>query len=497
MATANIQQTILRAEGIPQNKEIRFRANVGGTIDIPTGRWHHGEYGESIMNGGVTLYEGVSGKANNFKTTIVADFVAIILERYTNMQSSCTWSDQEETSDMGRIASIIVQKKGFDVFADDPMAIYDLGYITVTDKGSMPSNKWWEGIRNFVDAKVKNKSLMMDSEFADRHGKPISFLLPSVSVIDSISELEGEDVMAIRDKTEIGQKEANMLYMHQGRGKDRLIREAQTVASRGNHFMLMTAQWGEDKADIGASPMSGPKAKKMNTIRQGEKIRGVPDSFLYLPQHVWLINGSENLKDDSRSNAEFPLDFDSSVENLDLWRCPTSMIRSKTGLSAFSLDLIVSQKRGFQPTLTEFFNIFRRKKRYGIDGAGQHYSLDLYPELKLQRTEIRTKIDTDPLLRRAINITSEISQIGDYDVHWSSRIPTMKDLRKKLEADGYDWNILLQTRGWFTFKEFKPFCDPFLSSMDILKMYYNEYTPYWLEADKKTIKKEFRKVPKP
>lgn len=493
MAAVSDYPNILRAEGIPQNKEIRFRANVGSCIDIPTGRWVPGKYGESIMNGGVTLYEAVAGKANNFKTTILTEFLAVLLERYTNMSSSFTWKDEEETSDFGRIASILVQKKGFERFRNDPMAIFDAGYITVTDKGLQPSNEWWEGIRNFTEAKIKNKSLMMESEFADRHGNFIPFLLPSGSIIDSISELETNDIAMIRDKVQVGKKEAQMIYMRQGLGKDRIIREAQTVSSRGNHAIYMAAQWGEDKADIGAGPMSGPKAKKMNSIKQGEKIRGVPDSFLYLPQHLWLINGSERLKDDNNINAEFPLDFDSDVENLDLWRCPTLMLRSKTGLTMFSLDLIVSQKRGLQSTLTEFYNIFRNKKRYGIEGSGQFYTLDLFPDLKLQRTEVRRRIDENAGLRRAINMTSEISQIGDFDVTWSSKIPPIKEIKKKLESDGYDWNTLLQTRGWFTFNEFKKFNDPFLSSMDLLKMFYGDYEPYWLEKDKKTVRKEFAK----
>lgn len=489
------QPTMLRATGIPQNKEIRFRANVGACMDIPTGQWRKGKYGESIINGGIPLFWGVSGKANNYKTTILIWIVARILYRYTMLRSSCTWFDTEESSDMGRMAMLFSHMEGFDKFETDMMRLFDEGYLTVTDKSSMFGNRWWDGINSFVDEKVKNAKLWeMATEIVDRHGEFICFMMPSMSAVDSISEFEDEKVTALRDKTSIADKEANMLYMNQGRGKDRLIREAGGVSSRGNHFVFLNAQWGEDKGDLGASPMAGPKAKKMNTIRQGEKIRGVPDSFLYLPQHVWLINGSENLKDDTKSNAEFPLDFASTVENLDLWRCPMTMLRSKTGMSAIQLDLIVSQKRGVQPELTEFFNIFRRKKRYGIDGSGQYYSMDLYPELKLQRTEVRRKLDTDPLLQRAVNLTSEISQIGDFDHVWSSKIPPLKEIRKKLESDGYDMNTLLKTRGWFTFNDFKQFHDPFLSSMDLLNMYYDDYVPHWLENDKKTIRKEFAKV---
>lgn len=494
MDTSHLPRPRLVPQGVIQNPELRFRANMGGTMDIPGGDWHLGEYGESIINGGCTLYEVFAGKANNFKTTMISDTVATIMDRYTNMMSSCTWKDEEETSNKRRITGLMSRRSGFEAFQDNPMAICDHGYLVVTDKGVQSLNKWWSAIRDFAGGKVKDKTNYFESEFVDTHGKPISFLLPTLSVIDSISEAECDDIVTIRDKTEVGQKEAQMLYMRQGLGKDRIIRESQTVSSTANHFMIMACQWGEEKPEIGGNPMAGPKPKKMNTFKGNEKLRGVPDSMLYLPQHVWLLDGSKNLRDDAGGNAEFPLDFDSSTENLDLWMVPARMLRSKTGMSAFSLNLIVSQKRGFQPTLTEFYNIFRMKKRFGITGSGQYYNLDLMPELKLQRTEVRARIDENPLLRRALNITSEIAQIQDYDEKWSSKIPPLTEIRKKLESDGYDWNTLLSTRGWHTFKAFRPLNDPFLSSMDILKMFYNEYEPYWLEKDKKTIRKEFMKT---
>ena len=273
-------------EGIVQNKEIRFRANVGACLDIPTGRWRPGKYGESLINGGIPLYMGVAGKANNFKTTFVLWVVATILYRYAYMRSSCTWYDTEETSDMIRMASLMLSMPGFEQFEDDITAIFENRMLVVTDKSSQSGNKWWDNINDFVASKIKQKCWEMATEFVDRHGEFIPFLLASLSSVDSISEFDDEKITDLRNKTEIGDKEAKMLYMYQGQGKDRLIREAGGLASRGNHFVFLNAQWGEDKADINANPMSGPKAKKMNTIKQGEKIRGVPDSYLYLPQHV-------------------------------------------------------------------------------------------------------------------------------------------------------------------------------------------------------------------
>jgi hypothetical protein len=208
---------------------------------------------------------------------------------------------------------------------------------------------------------------------------------------------------------------------------------------------------------------------------------------LYLPLHVWLIDGSQILRDDDF----YPLENDvMDSENMDLYRCPMKMLRSKTGMSGFSVDILVSQKRGVDPSMTEFFNVAKNKKRFGMEGAGQYFTFNLYNDDKLQRTTIRKALHRDPSLRRVVNLTSEISQIGEFYSAQKDRIPDLKDLKAKLISDGYDWDTLLNTRGWWTFEnEYQQV--PFLSSMDLIDMYHGDYTPYWLEADKKTRRKEF------
>lgn len=66
---------------------------------------------------------------------------------------------------------------------------------------------------------------------------------------------------------------------------------------------------------------------------------------------------------------------------------------------------------------------------------------------------------------------------------WHTRDPkynmTPEELRVGLEKKGYKWDVLLNTRGFWTFEEDKhPL--PFLSTMDLLRMYHDEYHPYWL-----------------
>ena len=480
---------ILRPD-VPMIKPVKIHANVGATIDIPTGHFVKGKYGESLLKGGIPAFFGVSGKANNFKSTILAWMLLVALYRLTRHTASLSWYDTEVNVELYRLATLASYIEGYENFTEENGTVFDRGLWVFTDKGNMPGNKWVAALQDFLAEKVKNtKSIIQQSPFLDLDGSLINMMMPTASAIDTISEFESEDVIAMRDKTEIGQKEGNTINMRQGLGKDRLIRESPSMTARGAHFLGMAAQWGEEKPDISAGPMSGPKPKKMNTLRQGEKIRGVPDSFLYLPQHVWLVDGSSVLKDDDF----YPLENDAMTsENMDLYRCPMKMLRSKTGMSGFSLDIIVSQKRGVDPSMTEFYNVAKNFKRFGMEGAGQYFTFDLLPDTeKLQRTTIRKNMHRNPQLRRAVNLTSEICQIGEYYPSEKSRIPSLKDLREKLIADGYDWNTLMNTRGWWTFQNDVQ-AVPFLSSMDLINMFHNEYEPFWLEKDKKTLRAEFK-----
>jgi len=118
--------------------------------------------------------------------------------------------------------------------------------------------------------------------------------------------------------------------------------------------------------------------------------------------------------------------------------------------------------------------------------------------VKLGRTTVRNKIDNDPLLRRALNITSEMCQMSYL---WHTVRPefqiTPKQLYDKLIAGGFDMSVLLNTRGWWTHSLGEKGELPYLSTRDLLRMTLPKedrdyYYPYWLESDKKTVKPEYR-----
>jgi hypothetical protein len=159
------------------------------------------------------------------------------------------------------------------------------------------------------------------------------------------------------------------------------------------------------------------------------------------------------------------------------------------------IQLLVSQQDGILPALSEFHYI-KVNDRYGLEGNVQNYTLALRPDIALSRTKVRSKINGDPLLRRALNITSEMCQINQlYDYLDDDIYCTPKQLYDDLKAKGYDWEMLLKTRGRWTYdNDQHPV--PFLSTMDLMRMRAGKYHPYWLADDKKTIlqPKQYKKL---
>ena len=63
------------------------------------------------------------------------------------------------------------------------------------------------------------------------------------------------------------------------------------------------------------------------------------------------------------------------------------------------------------------------------------------------------------------------------------KVPTPKELYDKLK-EKYDWNVLFNTRPHWTFNHYE--CPiPYLSTFDLIDIYYDQYVPYFLNTEKK------------
>ncbi len=463
-----------------QVPNIKFSYNIECLLDIPTGRYEKGQYGEHILNGGLGNITGIVGIGNNFKSTIMHFMMLSAMSKFP--QSTASTYDTEVNISEARLKQLsenIHELKEEDVIEN--------GRWAITDKTVYHGNEWFEKIKEYMSQKVSNASkIQVMSPFLSRDGKGLlPMTIPTFTEIDSLTKFDTESSNSMQNDNELGDSGANTLYMKEGQAKKRMLSSLPKPVQQSNNYFLISAHVGKN---IPMDPRA-PPIKKLQFLKNNDTLKGVTDDFTFLTTNCWQCQNATPLTNDTTKGPEYPRHTSDNMKgDTDLFIVTLVQLRSKTGPSGLILQLIVSQQEGVLPSLTEFHYI-KVNDRYGLNGSLQNYSLDLYPDVKLSRTTVRSKIDSDAKLRRAILITSEMCQMK-YLWHNlpEGLLCTPKELYDDLKAQDWDWDILLNTRSWWT-------CDndkhpiPFLSTMDLLMMRAGKYFPYWLEEDKKTIKK--------
>lgn len=476
-------------QGFTPSKNVKYSFNVGSLFDIPTGYYSVGKYGESILNGGLGFLTGVVGIGNSFKSTILHYLLLSAMNRIMSAtETSASTYDTEININENRLHTLI---RRFPYLKEKN--IINNGIWAITDKTVYYANEWYTILRNFFKQKesISEKEYVV-TPFLDRDGKSLTKVLtPTFSEIDSLSEFETSDVADIQVKNELGDSGGNMIHMRAGLAKARFLMELPTICGKNAHYVLMTAHLGKE-TQVAAGPFAAPPPQKLGSLKHGDKIKGVTDKFFFLITNVWNAYSSTPLINQGTKGAEYPTSSASNKEEtVDLYVVRLRALRSKTGLTGITFEIVVSQTEGVLPELTEY-HFIKTNERYGLGGSLQSVKLDLYPDVSFSRTTVRETIKKDPKFCRALNITAEMCQIKYlWPLVEDDILCSPAELYEDLKKQGYDWDILLNTRGWWTFNNDKhPI--PFLSTMDLLNMRAGKYFPYWLSEDKKSIKKEFK-----
>lgn len=450
---------------------IRPELNCGCLTDLPTGRYHTGIHGESLLSGGLSLSEGTVAGPNHFKTTYMIERMLKALDRYDS--STGLFYCTELTGKQQRIRDL---NYSHSVSSMANVDILSSERFVYTDKAMYSGTKWHDKLMDITKFRASRpKDEMVVTPFLDNFNQPISMLRPFINAMDSLSLFATDSVLKIQDAGSIGDSDRNTEPMRDALAKTQLLMEMPGfTAERGIHLM-MTAHTG----DVHQLDPRSPPRKKMIFMNNKIKIKNVPEKFLYLPANVWWIMGATMMLQDDKT-VEFPRNSDDDLKgDTDLVLTTLCNLRGKGGPSGLPFDLIFSQSEGLQVGLSEYYYL-KDHGRFGLGGNLQNFYLDILPDVKLSRTKIRGKINDNPTLCRALEITSELCQMA----HLWRHLPrdfmcTPLDLFNDLKAMGYDWDQLLATRGWWTFNnETHPV--PFLSTMDLLNMRAKKYKPYWM-----------------
>lgn len=462
--------------GFTKTQPVKPSINIGACLDIPTGGAHEGLYGETIINGGLAAVTGVVGTGNKFKSTFEHYMNLTALDRImaTTQSSYGLYDTEMNVNEQGlrRLYARLPRLNNPDII--------EAGIWEITDKVQYYANEWFEGYKTFLNNKRKmGDKLRMDTPFLDRDGKSaMKFIIPTMQAIDSFSEFETADVAKILNDNELGDSGGNTVHMRQGLAKTRFLMELPTLALGAAGYTTLTAHVGKEIV-MASGPMTPQPTKKLQHQKSGDKIKGVTDRFFFLMLNCWDNQNAKPFINQGTKGAEYPR-MGEEVNELDpdLNIVSTKQLRGKNGITGYTIELLVSQSEGILPELTEF-HYCKTNERWGLTGNDRNYQLALKPDVNLMRTTVRTKLQEDPLLARAMNITSEMCQIKQFWPGFSKELMcTPQELFTDLKAMGYDWDQLLRTRGWWTFNNDKQEV-PFLSTIDLLKMRKGTYKPYW------------------
>ena len=465
---------------------VRPLINIGATFDIPTGFYLTGKYGDHILNAGLGATTAVVGIGNNFKSTVMNYMMLSACNRIycVNPNTSMFTYDTENNIHQHRLSGFASR---FSSFTDTD--VIREGIWTVTDKTIYPAaEKVQEVIKEFWNTKKERaKEITVETPFLDSHKNPIRVLLPTFGAVDSFSDFQTGNILKIMEDNELGDSGNNTIHMRQGLAKMQFLIETNNTAPAVSHYVLLTAQVGKaPQMQTGPGPQI--PVKKLQYLKNGDVIKGVTDKFFFYMSNAWHAFNAAPIMNDATKTPLYPKNQeDNEVGDTDLNVVRVTQLRGKAGPTGYSLEIVVSQKEGVLPGLTEFHYI-KNYNYYGLIGNKQNYALALLPDVKLSRTTVRGKLDNNPLLARAMNITSEMAQLREYYKIDSDILCSPEQLRSDLEGMGYDWNELLNTRGWWTIDHYE-YPLPALSTWDLLMMRLGKYHPYWMDENKKRLPK--------
>lgn len=453
-----------------QTDPVKILYNVGATLDLSTGGYIPGMKGDMILCGGLAPINGITGPGNSFKSALMHFIIMTVLDRYKEAMG--IEYDTEGTLTLQRLIAIAAE-----CAPDLVPLLTEMSKFILTDMTQYDGGEFFTLAKELLETRSKGKEKKIETPFLDPiTNKPISCYAPLVIGIDSYSLFQSKSVQAMQDN-EIGDKSRNMEYMRDGAAKTAMLMELPTLAAKSGSNWIMSAHLGERPQ---MDPMQ-PLRKQLAYLKANLKLKNVPEKFMFLTNNLWYMENAGPLLDDQKG-PKYPRNpSDNMKGDTDLMVIRIINLRPKSGPAGVPLHLVVSQRDGILRDMTHFYYIKEVNKDYGFGGHNRGYFLNIYPELTMARTQVRKNISTDPKFRRALEITSELCQYFNLnpDID-ASLFCTPEQLYTDIKAMGYDWDILLQTRGYWTFDHYTNPVPP-LSTLDLINMRAGIYRPWWYD----------------
>lgn len=454
--------------------------NTGTILDVSAGNWVIGHKGQSILNGGLAPFSCIAALPNMFKSTIAAGQGGALLRAFPtsvmHVHDTETTIVQERVERMVRL-SMGLPLPGFEI----PESLIAKDRIFFTSSVDYNGTELFNVLKDYAKKRLTSEERVQMELIDTNTGKPYEYFVPLLEFWDSLSGLKAESAVVMLDEGDVGTKDLNMLAMRVNSGKSQIVEQAPDLTAKHGIYLLSTAHVGQQYQ---LDPRT-PNIKTLKFLKGDVKLKRVPENLSFQTGNCYVISHFSPMQE--KGVAEFPYEPGDETKQADLIELRLTNMRGKYGPSGIPLPLVVSQKEGWMPYMSNFIYLLRDAARYGLVGNVQNYALALLPEYTLRRTTVRKKLRESFVAQRAAQILLEM--------HWTFVYRTDIDeayhcepeaLYTEIKALGYDWDLLLNTRYWHTtISEGEKV--PFLSTMDLLRMRIGRYHPYWYPKSRKEM----------
>lgn len=467
--------------------------NVMPMIDHLTGAWVKGLNGEDILVGGFAHHTGILSVANAGKTALGLHMFCAVGNRYRAVTGHVY--ETEGTMPVKRVAecsSRLHDGTPFDIrdYEDD-----DDPRFMMIDGTSLKLDQWADKISEERDIRNKQRGVKkyeVTLPFALNKSRGNKIVTPLIVFIDSASEAEPTSAEKLTEEGTDAQK-GQTSFMRDGWVKTKVYGHTMiSLNTKGDIFVISTASL-DSFVDMNAAPGRGPE-KTMGHLAANKRMKGLGTAYKKRTSNIFQFGQPATAFKGTGAADKLPRyprnKEDYYLGNKDLEKVTIQNLRGKVGGSGAPFELWRSQRDGILPGITEFefCRTWGEKniRDYGILNAGQYqFALALLPDVSFRNTTLQELLNNSLEARRAMEFIfgMKMEFFAKQSLEFVNYRCTPEELYKDIKELGYDWNILLNTRGWWCFEEEKKENLPYLSILSLLKMRVGDYHPEWYAKD--------------
>ena len=423
--------------------------NTGTLLDMATGKYVQGIDGEWYLTGGLPMHITVMGGRNgHFKSTISNACVQRIAAIYPETDLIIEDTEDSLTKDKER-AYAMAEELTPQINRNNVQWLKGVDYDLDT------FDEWFNEYCHKKEEHISE--IMVDTPFIDlRTGKQIKVMIPTVMVMDSITELVTaiEEDMVSGTKTKgIGDPKNNTVAMVDGNKKTLWMR---TMRRRCQKYGIVFVGTGHYDKILEMDPYS-PTPKETLVGKQSYKLKRCGSNLKFLAS-IYAITNATLLVD---SNKE-PLYNDGTSASKDIFEVDVTLERCKTACVGTTTPFVASQTKGFLNAVTNY-HYLRLNNYFGLNGNKQKQQPFLMPDLTISRNTVRALSADNAQLRRALELAAQYCYIKN---NWDTRnlhVDFNMDPNKLFDLLNSDKKKtlvqdILNSRGYWTYrKEDKPY----------------------------------------